>query len=271
MNPNYAYNSRSFRIVIIGAGNVATHLALALANSQHRIVGVYSRTEASASALGQKLAQRSIYTTTTSQLDSIPEADIYLISVKDAALAAVAEAWPTNRKSGVVLHTAGSLPMTAIASTSNHYGVLYPMQTFSKDKAMDFNSVTCFLEGSDAVAENAARMLGETLGSKCVALSSEDRQFLHLAAVFACNFSNHMYTLAYELLEHRGINPNCMQPLIAETVAKLTQMHPREGQTGPAQRADSNVMNKHLLALADTPDIQELYHLISLSIIKRKT
>lgn len=271
MNSNSACNERILCVTIIGAGNVATQLALALAQSQHRIVGVYSRTEASASALGQKLLQRGIKAVTTSELRSIPEADVYLISVKDTALNAIAEAWPANRKGGVVLHTAGSLSIGAIASTSKHYGVLYPMQTFSKDKEIDFNSVTCFVEGSDVVAEHAAKTLAKALGAKCKALSSTDRQFLHLAAVFACNFSNHMYTLAYELLESHGVNPECMEPLIAETAAKVKLLHPREGQTGPAQRGDSNVMNKHLAALAETPDLRELYRLISQSIIKHNS
>lgn len=271
MNSNSAYSGRTLSVFIVGAGNVATHIALALAQSQHRIVGVYSRTGTSASGLGQRLAQYGANVFVTSELDNIPEADVYLISVKDAALAAVAEAWPANRKGGVMLHTAGSLSMATIASTSKHYGVLYPMQTFSKAKSVDFTSVTCFVEGSDAVAEDAARTLAEALGSKCVVLSSADRQFLHLAAVFACNFSNHMYTLAYELLESHGVNPECMQPLIAETAAKVKLMHPREGQTGPAQRGDSNVMGKHLAALAETPDLQELYRLISQSIMRRSS
>lgn len=270
MTLNTEENVSRLRVCFIGAGNVATHLALTLACSQHEIVGVYSRTMISAETLIEKLASKGTNALATNRLEEIPDADVYIFSVKDQALASIVEIWPQSRRGGVALHTAGSLPMSAVASAAEHYGVLYPMQTFSKDKAMDFRSVTCFIESSDTVAETVTRTLVGALGSKCVVLASAERQYLHLAAVFACNFSNHMFALAYELLEQHGIEPECMKPLIAETAAKAAQIHPREGQTGPAQRGDEIVMNKHLAALRDTPDFQDMYRLISQSIMKRR-
>lgn len=269
MKLKIATDCGNLRICLVGAGNVATHLALTLAQGPHRIVGVYSRTMKSASELADKLSEKAVKAFATNELNALPEADVYILSVKDQALASLVEAWPQNRRGGVVLHTAGSLPMANIAAAAEHYGVLYPMQTFSKDKVVDFNSVTCFIEGNDSIAEAAAYSIAMSLGAKCVPLNSEDRQFLHLAAVFACNFSNHMYTLAYELLELHGIEPECMKPLIAETAAKVSTMHPRAGQTGPAQRGDENIMEKHLAALKFYPDLQELYSLISQSIMRR--
>lgn len=270
MNSQTNYNGQHFSVFVIGAGNVATHLALKLARGPHKITGVYSRTMESALKLDEKLREQGVNAFITNDLNAIPDADVYLLSVQDAALASIVETWPHSRRGRVVLHTAGSLPMTVIAPISAHHGVLYPMQTFSKNKPVDFSSVTCFIEGSDSESEAAARAMAIALGSKCEVLSSADRQFLHLAAVFACNFSNHMYALAYELLERHGIAPDCMIPLIYETAGKIATLHPREGQTGPAQRGDTNVINKHLKALKETPDLQELYRLISQSIMKHR-
>lgn len=256
-------------ISIIGAGNVATHLAIALANAGYTIRSVYSRTMESANALCEKLCGQSAQACATDRLDSICAADIYLISVKDYALEAVAKAWPKHCRSGVVLHTAGSIPMQVISSTSSHYGVLYPMQTFSIAKAVNLSKITCFIEGNDSTAEAAARELAESIFGRCQKLSSEERKTLHLAAVFCSNFTNHMYALAYEILEQNNINPTCLNPLIRETSDKVERMHPHEGQTGPARRKDILVIEDHINKLAENSNLQQLYKTISESIMRR--
>lgn len=256
---------------MVGAGNVATHLAVALAEAGHIIAGVYSRTMASANALCERLGRVGQCPVATDSLERLPVADVYMVSVKDDALPNVVAAWPSHCRQGVVLHTAGSVAMDAVRDASDHYGVLYPMQTFSKDKAVDFSSVTCFVEGNDEMSLRAAHDLGNAVFGRCQTLSSAGRQQLHMAAVFACNFSNHMYALAYELLEPHGIEPQCLLPLIAETAGKVATMHPHDGQTGPARRGDRAVMARHEAALADNPELQQIYNLLSESILRRFT
>lgn len=252
-------------VSIVGAGNVATHLASRLVQRGITIRSIYSRTLSSAKELVEKLNTDA---TATDDLTQLLEADVYIIAVKDDALTQIAAIWPDNLRNGVVLHTAGSLPMDTIATTSEHYGVLYPMQTFSKYNAVDFNSVTCFVEGNDHIALQAANKLSAVLFGRTEQLTSAERQNLHLAAVFACNFTNHMYALAYEILEHHGIDPTVLRPLIDETAAKLSRMHPREAQTGPARRRDEQVVNKHLNALSDSPDLQRIYSVLTKNIVQ---
>lgn len=256
-------------IAVIGAGNVATHLAEALAGAGYTIAGVYSRTMASASALCERLCRVGQCPVATDSLERLPVADVYIISVKDDALPSVVAAWPSHCRRGVVLHTAGSVAVDVVRGASDHYGVLYPMQTFTKDKSVDFSRVTCFVEGNDEVSLRTAHELGGAVFGRCRTLSSEGRQQLHMAAVFACNFSNHMYALAYELLEAHGIDPQCLLPLIAETAGKVATMHPHDGQTGPARRGDRAVVARHEAALADDSELQQIYNLLSESILRR--
>lgn len=264
-------------ITFIGAGNVATHLATAFARAGFHIVCIYSRTMESGKALAEKLDVEYNKPFVTNDIDAIKTADVYIISVSDNALESMVSSWPQKAHNGVVLHTAGSLPMEAIAATSEHYGVLYPIQTFTKDKAVDFNEITCFIEGNDAEAEQTIHKLASKITGNVQHLDSSRRQYLHLAAVFACNFSNHMYALAYEILEEHGIAPNCLLPLINETARKVANLHPHAGQTGPARRGDTSVMKKHLHTLLETTkgedgrpeELFDIYKTLSNSIIKR--
>jgi predicted short-subunit dehydrogenase-like oxidoreductase (DUF2520 family) len=147
-----------------------------------------------------------------------------------------------------------------------HYGVFYPMQTFSKERALDFSRIPIFLEGSDPVALGVARTLAESVSRQVVELSGEGRRRLHLAAVFACNFANHCYELASEVLQEQGLPFSVMQALVDETAAKVSELSPRQAQTGPAVRYDQNVMEAQLSLLADRPLAQQIYRLMSKSI-----
>lgn len=253
-------------ITFVGAGNLATHLAQALAHAGHSIVSVYSRTMESASELARKLGDEAI---ATDNLESITAADVYIISIKDDAVESIVERWPSTCRNGVVIHTAGTLPMNLIASTSAHYGVLYPMQTFSKDKTLDFNAIPCFVEGNDKISRQVLNALASSVSKTVVELSSEERKKLHVAAVFSCNFVNHMIALGYEILERRGIPPTTLLPLIDETIGKLHTLHPHAGQTGPARRGDKKVIEAHLAELAEDEELQDLYRSISESIMRR--
>lgn len=248
-------------IVFVGAGRVATHLAKALNAGGHHITAVYSRTMASAEVLASV-----VDAVPTNRIDALPQkADVFILSVKDSVLKDVISELRKGREQQVFLHTAGSMPMSVFGE-HQHRGVFYPMQTFSMEKNVDFSRVHIFIEGGDAETLNLARKLGETLSSHIHELSSEERRYLHLAAVFACNFANHCFSLSAEILEAHGLPFEVMLPLIKETADKVETVLPREAQTGPAVRRDENVMNAQKALLADAPQMQQIYDLMSKSI-----
>ena len=253
------------RIVFIGAGNLATHLGRALHEAGHEVLQVYSRTMASAAALAGPLGAE--------PLDDISlvatGADVCIVAVKDAVVASLLPALCRGREQTLFLHTAGSLPMSIFEGCASHYGVLYPMQTFSKQRAVDFSEIPCFVEANDVQALATVQTLAGSISRRVSTLSSDDRRYLHLAAVFACNFANHCYDMAEQVLALRGIDFSCMLPLIDETARKVHQLTPREAQTGPAVRYDANVMAAQLQLLSQQPRLQQLYEQLSKSIHER--
>ena len=143
------------------------------------------------------------------------------------------------------------------------YGVLYPMQTFSKQREVDFGQIPCFVESNSEEDVQLLKDIASALSEKVYEASSEQRKSLHLAAVFTCNFTNHMYVLAAELLKKYGLPFEAMLPLIDETARKVHELEPLAAQTGPAVRYDENVIDEHLRMLADEPQMLELYREIS--------
>lgn len=251
----------SIRIILIGAGNVATQLGKALVKGGYSIVQVYSRTEDSAKTLAGLL--KTSWTTFTA--DILKEADFYIFSVKDDALEGLIRAIAPERK-GIFLHTAGSMPMNVFKDSAEHYGVAYPMQTFSRTCEVDFSKIPCFVEASDYhTFLETVGLFGSICGS-IQRLDSDKRRYLHLAAVFACNFTNHCYALAEKILAEQGLPFSLMRPLIEETTRKAGVMSPKEAQTGPAVRYDENVIRRQEDLLKDAPDIRQLYDLMSKSI-----
>lgn len=251
-------------VVLIGAGNVATHLGRALADAGYAVRQVFSRTEASASVLADRLH----CPFTTDQKAVATDADLYIVSIKDDALTGVIP-WLTRcNPSALFVHTAGSVAMDVWSGHAARYGVLYPMQTFSKQRTVDFSSVSFFIEACQSEDLAALKTLAARLGGKVYEATSEQRRFLHIAAVFACNFSNHMYAIAQHLLAEHGLPFEALLPLIDETARKVHHLSPAEAQTGPAARNDGTIMASHHRMLADTPAWDELYRLISQSIHK---
>ncbi|MBO4370969.1 MAG: DUF2520 domain-containing protein [Paludibacteraceae bacterium] len=245
------------RIVLLGAGNVATNIGLALKNAGHTPVQVYSRSETSARALGQLLD-----TDWTADKQSLLAADLYVLSVKDDAIADCLQGMSLN--GGVLAHTAGSVPMRVLAPYSNHFGVFYPLQTFSKNKLVDFSKITAYIEANDEYSKSNLILFAEILQTTVRMADSQQRAQLHLAAVFACNFANHMCTLADDLLKEAGLPFEDLLPLIDETTAKLHDMPPAEAQTGPARRGDKKIQQQHIEKLDDAK--ARIYQLISDSI-----
>lgn len=252
------------KVVIVGSGNVATHLSLAMASLEGiEICQVYSPTEAHAQILAERL--NCDFVTNPTQIRK--EADVYLFALKDQALETVIRAVPANN--GLWLHTSGSMPMQVFAGYTERYGVLYPLQTFSKSREISFQGIPLFIECHREEDKNCLEDLARRLSGKVCELSSEKRRSLHLAAVFACNFTNHIYALAEEILAKEGLSRDYLFPLIDETAAKVHELPAQEAQTGPAIRYDENIINKHLGMLADDPDVQTLYRLLSQSIHKK--
>lgn len=250
------------KVVLVGAGNLATNLGKALLESGHEVLQVYSRTMESASKLATLVGASGI--TDVSQVRD--DADVYVLSVKDSVLGELARKVCKGKEGKVFLHTAGSMPMDIFQGSAIHYGVLYPMQTFSKQKTVDFSKIPCFTEANDDYAHDKIAALANSLTTRVYELSSENRKFLHLAAVFACNFVNHCYSLSHELLEAHGIPFDVMLPLIDETAAKVHELPPQNAQTGPAVRFDENVIRKQAALLNDKPLTKDIYEKMSVSI-----
>lgn len=249
------------KIVLIGAGNLVTHLGKALHAAGHDMVQVFSRTMQSAETLASLLDAEPL--TDIAQVRD--DADVYIFSVKDSALEQLISQLCGGEKK-VFLHTAGSMPMSVFRGKALHYGVLYPMQTFSKQREVDFSIIPCFIEANDEFALKQIEGLAGQISHRVFQLSSEDRKYLHLSAVFACNFANHCYAASQELLQQHGIPFDVMLPLIDETAAKVHGMTPKEAQTGPAVRYDENVIGKQIQLLENQPYFQKIYDCMSKSI-----
>jgi len=249
-------------IVFIGAGNLATNLAKALYRNGFRIVQVYSRTKESAQTLAQ--AVEAEYTTELSAVSK--DARLYIVSLKDDAFVELLPEIVADKGDALLVHTAGSIPMSVWEGKASRYGVFYPMQTFSKQRAVDFHEIPFFVESNSPEDVELLKAIASVLSEKVYEATSEQRRSLHLAAVFTCNFANHMYALAAELLKKYDLPFSVMLPLIEETACKVHELEPRQAQTGPAVRYDENVINKHLEMLADEPEMQEIYRLMSRSI-----
>ena len=244
------------KTVFIGAGNVATRLAIELHRHDFDIIQIYSRTLESASALSEKVQALPV----TDIESIIPDADLYMFCVKDSVLEELIKQIPGNN--GLWIHTAGSMPMDIFKNHTSKYGVLYPFQTFSKNREIDWKNIPLFIEASGNNQLDLLTAIAGQLSEKVQVVSSEKRKYIHLTGVFACNFTNHMYTLSNMMLDKAGLPLETALPLIEETCNKIHTLSPMEAQTGPAVRYDKNAIEKHL-ALIEDEQIREIYKLIS--------
>ncbi len=251
------------RIVLIGAGNVATQLGLALKNKGYQIECVFSRTNHSA----QQLAQQ-VNSSFTNDLEELPgNAHLYIFSVSDHALEEVLKRFP--HKNLFAVHTSGSMDMDVFKKAGfNRVGVFYPLQTFSKDIYPDFASVPMCLEAEGNHDMKLLREVAGKLSKDVREVNSAQRETLHIAAVFACNFTNHMFAVSDALLRKDGLDIGVLHPLIKETFQKIKHGKPADMQTGPAVRNDENVIEKHLNKLSDMPHFHKMYNFMTESIQK---
>lgn len=257
---------RSIRsLVIIGSGNVASHMAKAFKAAGLDIYGIYSRTFDSAKNLADELN-----VTTYKRIIDIPiNADAYFFAVSDSALPEILKALPCFE--GILMHSSGSVGLGIFAEKFKKTAVFYPLQTFSKAKKVDLSRVPILIEASDKEVLKSLQDLGYRISNTVKRADSLERKQLHLSAVFACNFSNYMFHIAQDLLSKDGLDFNLLKPLISETIEKLNSLSPAEAQTGPAIRDDIKTLNEHLEMLKYYPEYQSIYKLISDQIRKLKS
>ncbi|WP_242926560.1 Rossmann-like and DUF2520 domain-containing protein [Pontibacter vulgaris] len=251
------------RIALIGAGNVAWHLAHTAVAAGHQVVALYSRTVEAAEALAKEFTATQVIP--TPDFTSV-EADIVIIAIPDAAVAAVASQVKVNAGT-IVVHTSGSLPLQVLQSINDaRIGVFYPLQTFTKGKPVDFKQVPVLLEAENESTLTLLKAFAQSISQHVIEVTSEKRKHLHLAAVFACNFTNHLLGISREILLEADLPATLLQPLIQETIQKAASQHPFLVQTGPAIRRDENVIKTHLHLLQNHPQYQQLYQQLTQSI-----
>ena len=249
------------RVVIIGSGNVATSLAHGLVG-RCDVAQIYSRTLSHARALADAIGCPDA----TDDLQAlIPDADAYIIAVRDDVIADIINAVPDN--GALWLHTSGSKPISLFSGHRARYGVLWPMQSFTREVVVPLDEVYFFAEACDDAALSDLMELGNLLSCHVNVADSEQRRWLHIASVFSCNFANHMWSLADEVLSAQGLPFEAMKPLISTTIEKLDRLTPAKSQTGPAMRHDNQVIERHLSMLDG--DKRDIYELLSRSIMDR--
>jgi len=253
----------TYNIAIIGSGNVAWHLAPELENAGHRVVEVFSRNVKNANAIIKRLYSAELITT----IDfSESEAEIFIICISDDAIKQIAQeiVLPEN---SIVVHTSGSISMKKLGYTAtDHIGVFYPLQTFTKGKRIFFEDIPILIEAENKFTSRVLKNLGKSISKKVIRVNSKDRMAIHVAAVFACNFTNHMFGMAEGILKGQGFEFELLRPLIAETINKSLDLGPKNAQTGPAARADFKTLDKHM-AFLEGKEGKKLYKFITENIL----
>lgn len=253
-----------FKIAIIGAGNVAWHLAPALENAGHEILEVYSRNKKNAEQINSRLYAAEI----KDDLDfSNSKAELFILSVTDGAIESIADEiiLPEN---SLLVHTSGTIPLDILNFSSARFtGVFYPLQSFTKGREMDLTEVPFLIESDDQEVLKKLKLLVKSLKSSSFSIKSKDRMAIHVAAVFASNFSNHMLRIAEEIMRRQGLDYEMLKPLIIETISKSLHIGAKRAQTGPAIREDYETLEEHHQFLNYNEEVAEIYRLISQDII----
>ncbi|GHA49946.1 hypothetical protein GCM10007103_33440 [Salinimicrobium marinum] len=243
-------------VVLLGTGNVATHLFQAFSTSEEVVViQVYNHSEASLLPFSEKTA-------VTTSLQELKEADIYLMALKDDIIVEIAN--KLQERNGLVVHTSGAVPLNALEKCRRS-GIFYPLQTFSKDQPVDYSEIPFCLEAKIPDDLELLKDLASGISRNYYEVDSSQRKKLHLAAVFVCNFVNHLYTIGEDICRNNELPFEILQPLIKETAEKITRSSPKEVQTGPAKRGDNSTINAHLELIA-SPSDKDIYQLLTKAI-----
>ena len=250
-------------IVIIGSGNVATHLGLAFKSMGIVVKQVFSKNHANAETLAKKIDAEAISNISKLYM----EADFYFYALKDNALRSILT--QIEMPAGIQIHTGGTMSMKEFEGFTSKFGVFYPLQTFSVERSIELTKTPILVEGCNMEVQQKLLALAGLISDKVILMNSENRMKVHLAAVFACNFTNYMYDIASQVLENSGNSIDLILPLIEETAEKLKTMSPYEAQTGPAARADEMIISKHMDLLNKNSEHKEIYKLLTKGILKR--
>jgi len=249
---------------MLGAGNVSTHLSRHLRSRGHAIPWVYSLHPEHADSLAGEVGGKG-----TGRLEDLPkEADLYILCLPDREVAAVSSR--LSGHAGIWVHTAGALPLEVLLPHHPRCGVLYPLQSFTRERTVVMEEVPLLIEGSSPEVTEILRELAAGLSNVVREIPSATRLVLHMAAVFANNFTNHMIHVAQQILEREGVETDLLLPLLRETFRKAEELGPAAGQTGPAVRGDRETMQKHLDQLKDSPEWKKLYTFMSRDIARSR-
>ena len=248
------------KIVLLGSGNVASHLGPILKKKGHKISQLFSHTSSNGIILSKKL--KCTFTTNSDQID--PTADLYIVALKDDILASFIKKLLFIPK--LIVHTSGSMGIDVFPKKFKSTGVLYPLQSLSKNRKIKPGNIPYCIEGNNPKASNSIRKLALSISSKVYVFNSEERKVIHLAAVFANNFSNYLFILAENILKKKNIPFKILAPLITETAQKALNGAPEKMQTGPAKRGDKDITNKHAELLRYNKEAQKIYRQLSKSI-----
>ncbi len=245
------------KIVVLGGGNLAFHLTNKfLKNDAIKVVQVYNRSI-------EKIEYLRTKTSITNSISELKDADIYIISVSDAIISDLSK--KIKFKDKLVVHTSGAVDLNELKSESRK-GVFYPLQTFSKNKEVDFSTIPICIEAESQNDLVLLETLAQNISKKCYPINSVQRKSLHVSAVFVNNFVNHLYTIGNEICEAHQLPFDMLIPIIKETSKKIEGLSPLESQTGPAKRLDTKTIEDHLTILNENQ--QEIYTLLTNSIIK---
>lgn len=250
------YFSQMISVVILGAGNVASHLFKAFNDTGK--VSVHQWYNRSI----KPIKSYKNHTNITDDLSKLVDANIYIIAVSDDAISELSTQLPFENR--LVVHTSGTVNIHDL-DKKNRRGVFYPLQTFSKDAPIDFSDVPICIEALDKTDYHTLKALGEAIGSTCYKISTSQRRTLHLAAVFVNNFTNQLYRVAHEITESQSVDFDILKPLILETAKKVQVLSPYMAQTGPAKRNDKKTLKNHL-KLIESEHHKAIYELLTQSI-----
>jgi predicted short-subunit dehydrogenase-like oxidoreductase (DUF2520 family) len=253
-------------VSIIGSGNLAWHLAPALDNVGFVVKEVYSRNPQHAEQLTSRLYQAEVKAT----LDfSKSDSSLFIISASDDAIKSIAQEIILPDEA-ILVHTSGSQPLSELEfSATTNIGVFYPLQTFSKQKKVDFKNTPIFIESNNEETEEALMLIGKSISDQVRKIASGERQALHVAAVFASNFTNHMLAISKDIMQQNGLEYDWLKPLILETIQKSLSLDPESAQTGPAKRGDLEILDKHLEFLKEDEAVAAIYKIVSQHIVDR--
>ena len=242
---------------MIGARNVATHISRHLHFAGHTITCVHSRTHKSSTRLAEEVGSVG-----TAVPEEVPlSADFFIICVPDRIISDVVRQFQDRK--GIWLHTSGACSIKIFEGFKPQFGVLYPLQTMSKQRTVSLEETPLLVEGSSPEITDVIKTLASSISQNVHEMDSASRQVIHMAAVFANNFSNHMMHIAQQILEEEEIDVKLLDPLLKETFGKFAEMGAAAAQTGPALRGDKETMQKHLELLKKYPEWEKLYTFIS--------